>query len=119
MTTRSGMTMAIPDLDWQRPRLLTRGETKDRYGHWAVPGWVPAPDGGTYWVLPDHMSTYDPWHYEPKDPSGPTWQAWVLYTDGRPPVQLAREADDKSSESAYNKVIEQKNAWHADRNDIG
>ena len=72
--------MIIPDLDWQRPGLLTRGQTKAKYGHWAVPGWAPAPDGGMYWILPYDMSTYDPWHY---DPSRFTWQAWVLYTDGR------------------------------------
>ena len=51
--------MAIPDLDWQRPGLLTRGQTKAKYGHWAVPGWAPAPDGGMYWILPDDMSTYN------------------------------------------------------------
>jgi hypothetical protein len=111
--------MAIPDLDWQRPGLLTRGQTKAKYGHWAVPGWAPAPDGGMYWIMPDDMSTYDPWRYDPNDPSRSTWQAWVLYTDGRPPVQLVREADDKSSESAYNKVIAHKNAWYADRDDFG
>lgn len=86
-----------------------------RYGHRAVPGWAPSPDGGTYWIVPDDMSTYDPCTYDPNDPSRSTWQAWVLYTDGRPPVQPVRGAgDDNSSESAYNKVITHKNAWYAD-----
>src|ERR1700742_3130432 len=97
--------MTIPDLNWQRPGLLTRGQTKAKYSHWAVPGWAPAPDGGMYWIMPDDMSTYDPWLYDPNDPSRSTWQAWGLYTYSRPPVQLVRETDDKSSESDYNKEI--------------
>jgi len=35
--------MIIPDLDWQRPGLLTRGQTKAKYGHWVVPASQASP----------------------------------------------------------------------------
>lgn len=107
--------MTIPHLDWKRLGLLTKGQTRAKYGHWVVPAWAPAPDGGMYWILPDDMSVYDPSRYDPNDPSRCTWQAWVLYPDERPPVQLVR--NDRSGESVYNAVIEHKNAWYAHRQD--
>jgi hypothetical protein len=87
------------DLVWNRPGNLSRGETKKLLGHWQVPGWADAPDGGRYWILPEG-------EYDTSSPEGTTWTAWVLYDDGRYPTQLARNAN---GQRAYDAVIEHKN----------
>jgi hypothetical protein len=98
-TVHSSPPEGAKNLVWNCPDGLTRGETKAKLGHWYVPMWADAPDGGRYWILPEG-------EYDRKNPEGTTWTAWVLYVDGRWPMQLVRNAN---AEQAYEAVIEHKN----------